>query len=207
MTALLLAASLISSGTDAPQDKGRELVFQGTFMEGCSCANSCAFESTGAITGCQALGVYSARSGSFGGRDLAGLRFAFVAAPNDALYIYIDARNNRQRDAAEKLTRILFAQGFGTLKAIKDANITLEGKYGTYHFMINGGNVVDMTIEPLFGGDGKGLIELRNVFGDPYDTLFQARTVSARFVDGTVKLDLRGTSAFFLEDIKIRKHI
>lgn len=200
-----LLLSPISMGTRATD--GLDFIFQGTFLEGCSCASSCAFESTGAMTGCRALGVYSATSGSFDGQNLAGLKFAFVAAPQDALYIYLDARNDGQRKAAEKLARFLFAEGFGKIKAVKDASISLKGRDGTYLFKINDGKTVDMTTQAIIGGDGKSLVELRNVFGDPYDTLFQGKTLKAIFNDGSDSFGLSGTNSYFVETLKIHKRL
>src|SRR5262245_14095216 len=119
MTSILLAA--LSPGF--LHGAKAQLVLNGTFVEGCSCANSCSFESTGVATGCQNAGVYKIDKGSFGGKDVSGVKIVWAAAPQDKLFIYIDLAKSKQTDAAKALAFKLFAEGFGKPQGVRAATI------------------------------------------------------------------------------------
>ena len=183
-----------------------QLILNGTFVEGCSCANSCAFESTGAATGCQNAGVYQIDNGSYGGRDISGVKIVWAAAQNDKLFIYIDLPRPSQTDGAKALAFALFSEGFGKPQEVKPAKIKLDGSAGKYHLTVNGGQTLEMKTTPVTGGDGKSFVKLHNVFGDPYDSLNQAKAVRASFQEGDIKFNFKETSAFFIK-LKINKKI
>lgn len=186
-------------------DQKTELVLSGVFVEACSCAGTCAFETTGGAPGCRNLGGYRIDRGSYGGRDLAGVDIAWAAAPNDRLFVYIDAPDAARQKTGESLARKLFAEGFGKLQAIKAAPIELTGAAGSYRLSVNGGKTLALRTQGVRGGDGRTLVKIDNVFGEPYDALYQGKAVKAMFQEGADTFDLNGSCAFFLPALRVRK--
>src|SRR5262249_12435495 len=100
--------SLMAIGQAGAQDK-HPFVVSGTFVEACSCSPPCACELVDLVRGCEGVGAVSIVSGSYGGSDLSGARIAYATAPGDWVRLYVDAKNPRQREAAEKFARAAFA--------------------------------------------------------------------------------------------------
>lgn len=203
--ATLFSSVLAVAGGNLPPTT--PTVLNGIFVEGCSCKASCAFETTGASTGCQSFGVYRILKGHFGHRDVSGLSLAWVAASSDRLFVYVDARSTSQFKTGESLARVIFAEGFGKLQAVKRAPISLAGEKGRYRLAIDGGKVFEMKTEPVFGGDGRTPVKIDNVMGDPYDALYQGKTVSAAFNGEGASFRLTNTSAFFQPALRVSKKI
>lgn len=195
VTALLLACA-------APKEP---LILKGTFVEACSCSSTCSFETRGALPGCNALGAYIIDSGSYGGQDVSGSRIGFVTSPKGALFVYAQAPP-AEADGVKKLAFALFAEGFGTLEGgLNACPITLDKTEGELHLSFDGGRIADLRVKPVFGGNGSSPIELSNVFGDPYDRLFQASVVSGAFHHSGHDFRLEGTSAFYDPQLDIKK--
>lgn len=187
---------------------GEELLdIKGAFLEGCSCQGTCAFETTGKLPGCHALGAYRIEKGAYGGRELSGTALAFVSAPSGDLFVYVDGPTSMKRKSAGMLAKALWGEGFGKWIAMRDAKIALTGRAGSHSLLIDGGSVVSLSTSAVKGGDGKSSVVLNNVYGDPYDRLFQATIKNASFSDKGQKFTLRGTSAFFADPLVVRKKV
>jgi len=181
------------------------LVIEGAFVEACSCKGTCAFETTGTMPGCQALGGYRIDRGSFGGQDVSGTSLAFVCTAAGDVFVYLDAKIAAKRRTGETLARALFGS-FGKWKPIQaNTEISLVGKGGAYSLLVNNGRTASLTTHPVKGGDGKRFVVLENVHGDPYDRLWQATAKKASFSDKGQSFSLQGSSAFFIDRLSIRK--
>ena len=187
------------------------LDMQAAFVEACSCKGTCTFETTGTLPGCHALGGYRIDRGTYEGRDISGIAIAFVSAPSGDLFVYLDAKTDAMRQAGEALGKALFGEGFGKWKGIEKAAISLTSDKGSFKLLVDGGRTALLETTPVLGGDGKSAVVLRNVFGDPYDSLTQAKVARASF-SGPISADavahgfqLKGTSAFYVERLSIRK--
>jgi hypothetical protein len=142
--------------------------------------------------------------GTYAGKDVSGVKFAYVMAPPDALLIYVDAPASKAA-LVENLAKRVF-DGFGKLQGVRRATISLSGKGGRYAGQIGAGKIADFACSPVMGGDGKTPVILRNVLGDPYDDLWQAKVEKARFQDGTFRWELsKESSALYVDDLRIRK--
>ena len=183
------------------------LDIKGAFLEGCSCKGTCAFETTGKLPGCHALGAYRIDRGTYGSRDLAGIALAFVSAPSGDLFVYVDGPTSAKRKSAGVLAKALWREGFGKWNMMRETKIALTGRRGSHSLLIDGGKIVSLSTGPVKGGDAKDFVVLSNVFGDPYDKLFQATIKSASFSDKGQKFTLKGTSAFFLDPLSLRKKL
>ena len=183
------------------------LDIKGAFLEGCSCKGTCAFETTGKLPGCHALGAYRIDRGSYGSRDLAGTSLAFVSAPSGDLFVYVDGPTSSKRKSAGVLAKALWGEGFGKWNTMRDAKISLTGSGGSHSLLIDGGATVSLSTSPVKGGDAKGFVVLSNVYGDPYDKLFQATIKGASFSDKGQKFTLKGTSAFFIDPLVVLKKL
>ena len=116
--------------------------------------------------------------------------------PNDA--------PTQERPSADDLAKRIFTS-YGKLQSLEHCPIKLSGKGGTYTLVIDGGKAATLSTAPVFGGDGKRPVMLSNVFGDPYDSLWQAKTINAAFNRAGHQFTLKGTNAYFIADLKIDK--
>lgn len=194
-----------SAGTVAHVGQKR-LVLRGAFIEACTCAGTCTFETTGKLPGCSAIGAYRIDAGSYAGASIAASRVAFVVTGSGDVFAYFDTGLDANSSAVASLARDLFSP-MGTLRAVQPARITLGGREGRYRLEIGEGKSAELSIEPMRGGDGKSPVKMQNVFGDPYDVLFQARAIRGAFKKPGFAFELKGTSAFYVDRLRIDKRL
>jgi hypothetical protein len=173
----------------------------GTFLDGCACNVPCPCEFSGSFKeGCNQIGVLVLTSGTYKGVDLAGAKIVEAGLAGSWTHIYVDA-SDAQREAATALAKAAFSV-YGKVEAVKNASIDLAGKDGRYKLTVDGGKVVEMTIEPVLGVDQRTPIILTNVPSAFGSTVMQARTIQGRFQDGNRSFKLENSNATFNDRVK-----
>ncbi len=168
----------------------------GTFIDGCSCSIPCTCEMGGTPHGCQGVGVMAFTSGSYKGVDLAGAKVAYATAPGNWIRFYVDSKSPQQEEAVTALAKGVFHE-FGKVEAVKKASVALTGKAGHYTLSVDGGKIIELTTEPVLGGDKKTPLTHGNIFNPLSPTVMQGKTVKASFHDGDRSFTLGGSNAYF----------
>ena len=117
--------------------------------------------------GCKGVGAHQISSGKYAGDDLVGVKIAHAKVVGQWVNLYIDAKDEKQRAAAEKFGRAAFA-AFGPIKEVKAAKIEVSGADGKYTVTVDGGKIMKFETEPMLGGDGKtpiGYTNIKNAVG------------------------------------------
>jgi hypothetical protein len=182
------------------------LHMQGRFVEACTCTGTCAYEATGADTRCSVMGAYVITKGTFDGHDISGVNMAYVISqPGNLLYLYAECPQSKS-DLVKRLAFTLFST-YGNSQGLHNAHIGIRGKAGNYKMTIDNGNTASVQISPVMGGDGKTPVKLENVFGDPYDTLWQAKTIDGSFNLSGHGFLLKNSNAYYIADMNIDKKV
>ena len=170
----------------------------GVFTETCACGIPCKCELTGEVfSNCQGVGVFKITSGSYAGADLSGVTIAYAVKPGEWVRAYIDAPDKSRRDAAEKFARAVY-KDWGTMEAVKDAKIAIQGTNGNYTVSVDGGTIMSYTIEPVLGGDGKTALTHGNTHNALTSTFYQAKSKSMAYRDDTRTIELAsGRNGYF----------
>jgi hypothetical protein len=134
-------------------------------------------------------------SGRYGGKDLGTAKLVWAGHAGKWSYLYVDAPA-AERETATAFTRALFGP-LGKIEAVKNAVIELSGKGGQYRLTIDDGKVLELSMEPVLGGDKKTPITHTNTFIPWSSTVMQGRTIKASFHDGDRSFALEGSNAFF----------
>lgn len=169
---------------------------EGVFVEGCSCLGTCTFETAGANPGCRAIGAYRISKGAYAGKSLAGIGVAFVVDANGQVFTYVDAPSGPLRSGGEAFCQAAF-KDFGTNLSVGFQSVKITGTAGAFLVQVGPGTVAELKTSPILGGDGKSPVELRNVHGSLYRSLFQAKVVAGSFKVNGHTFSLKGTSAFY----------
>ena len=135
------------------------------------------------------------------GTDLTGAKIAYATAAGDWVRLYIDAKDDKQREAATEFGKMAF-KDLGKLDATKAAKIELSGKNGTYTMKVDDGTIMSLITEPILGGDNKTPITHGNVKNPLNSTYMQAKTISGTYSDGDKKFELKGTNSYFNTHMK-----
>ncbi|UJS16790.1 MAG: DUF1326 domain-containing protein [Candidatus Jettenia sp.] len=169
---------------------------QGVFVEGCSCKAPCPCELIGLSEGCNAVGVVSLSEGNYMGADLAGAKIAYAVAPSEWVRIYVDGKSDEQREAAIELAKGMFST-FGEIESTSSAHIDMSGMDGSYTVRVNDGKLMQLTTEPVLGGDNKTPITHTNIKNKFILVFMQGRTIFGSFHDGERKFELKGGNSYF----------
>jgi len=168
---------------------------KGTYLEGCSCMGVCGCELTGMESGCQGIGALVLSGGSWNGTNLAGAKIAYATVPGEWVRIYVDAKDDKQREAATAFGTSAL-KDFGKLDKVASARINVSGKEGKYTMDVDGGNIMSLTTEPVLGGDNKTPIMHTNV-KNPLNSVFvQGKTIAGKYSDGDKTFELKGTNSY-----------
>jgi hypothetical protein len=168
----------------------------GTWVDGCACGVPCPCEFAGKFKeGCNNIGFLSLTSGAYKGVDLAGAKMLEAGLAGEWIRVYVDA-SEHQREAAVALAKAAL-KVYGKIESVKNASIDFSGKEGRYKLSVEGGRVVEMTTEPVFGVDEKTPIVLSNVPTAFGSTVMQARTIRGNFRDGDRRFNLENSNATF----------
>ena len=193
---LLFAVAGLQSTVPAWAAEAAEYHAVGTFIDGCSCSVPCLCDLGGTPHGCQGAGVMAFTSGSYKGIDLTGAKVAYATAPGNWIRFYVDTKSPQQEEAVTALAKGVFHE-FGKVEAVKKASVALTGKAGRYTLSVDGGKILELTTEPVLGGDKKTPLTHGNVFNPLSPTVMQGKTVKATFHDGDRSFTLGGSNAYF----------
>lgn len=190
MTILAIAAlSAATTGFKAP------VKFTGMYVEGCSCSPPCACELVAVKMGCEGVGAFQIRTGSFAGKDISGVKFAYATAPGDWVTCYVDAPAGKMQ-AASDLCKAAFG-AWGKYGGAKAAKISISGNAGKYTLAVDGGKVMKLTTSPVMGIDQKSPIMLSNINSVLHPTVMQGKVVACTFNDAGHSFELKGSNAYF----------
>ncbi len=168
----------------------------GLFVEGCSCSIPCVCEISHLTHGCQGVGALIFTSGSYNGVDLAGAKMAYATAPGNWIRFYVEAKDQHQEDALTEFAKSRYRE-FGKVEGVKKASINVTGKDGRYTLAVDGGNIMQLTTEPVLGLDKKTPMTYSNVLNPVSPTVKQAKTIKGSFHDGDRSFTLEGSNAYF----------
>ena len=184
---------------------GEKYSVKGVFVEGCGCNIPCACELVGLETGCQTVAALSLSDSNYGGVDITGAKIAYATKPGEWVIIYVDAKDDKQKQAAIK-----FAKGvcghYGKIEKADSAKIEFSGKDGNYTVKVDGGKIMQLTTEPILGGDNKTPITHTNTKSKLTPVFMQGKVVSGIFSDGERKFELKGSNSYFNTNIKCEGH-
>ncbi len=205
-TRILGLLFVLAAGVLAPagaQDGAKaDFSVEGMFVDVCCCMPPCPCEVTEVAAGCQGVGVHQIVSGTYAGDDLSGVKIAHAKVVGEWVNLYIDARDERQRAAAEKFGRAAWI-GFGPIREVKAAKIEVTGADGKYTGTVDGGKIMKFATEPVLGGDGKTPIGITNIKNAVNPTVFQGRCVWAAYSDGDKKVTVdKGRNSHFNPKLK-----
>jgi hypothetical protein len=204
-TAILWAAafSFAQPGkAPAPAAATAEFTVEGMFVDVCCCPPPCPCELTEVAAGCKGVGVHQIKSGKYAGDDLAGVKIAHAKVVGEWVMLYIDAKDEKQRAAADRFGRAAFGK-FGPIKEVKAAKIEIAGADGKYTVTVDGGKIMKFETEPLLGGDGKNPIGYTNIKNAVNPTVYQGLCISATYSDGKQKFTLaKGQNSHFNPKLK-----
>ena len=185
----------------AGEDKA-DFSVEGMFVDVCSCKPPCPCELTEVAMGCEGVGAHQISSGKYAGDDLVGVKIAHAKVVGQWVNLYIDAKDEKQRAAAEKFGRAAWA-GFGPIREVKAARIEVTGADGKYTVTVDGGKVMKFETEPLLGGDGTTPIGYTNIKNAVNPTVYQGTCVSATYSDGDKKVTVeKGRNSHFNPKLK-----
>lgn len=175
----------------------------GLFLDSCSCSAPCGCELVGLAHGCQGVGALVLTSGKYNGTDLAGAKIAYATVPGKWVRLYVETKTPEQRTAVEAFGRAAFA-GFGKIQSVRPASVVVTGSGGRYTLAVDGGKVMTMTMEPVLGGDKKRPVAIGNTQNRFASTFLQAKTVHTVFHDGGQKFTLKGSNAYYQDNMKAK---
>jgi hypothetical protein len=186
----------------APAATRDDFSVEGMFVDCCSCMPPCPCELTEVAMGCKGVGAHQISSGKYAGDDLAGVKIAHAKVVGQWVNLYVDARDEQQRAAAERFGRAAFG-AFGPIAQVKAARIEVSGADGRYVVTVDGGKIMRLETEPVLGGDGKTPIGYTNIKNAVNPTVFQGRCVSASYSDGDKKVTVeKGRNSHFNTRLK-----
>ncbi len=179
-----------------------DFAVEGMFVDCCSCRPPCPCEVTEVAMGCVGIGAHQISSGTYAGEDLAGVKIAHAKVVGEWVNLYIEARDQKQRAAAERFGRAAFA-GFGPIREVKAATIEVSGAAGRYTVTVDGGKIMKFETEPVLGGDGKTPVGYTNIKNAVNPAVYQGRVVLASYTDGDKKLTVnKGRNSHFNPTLK-----
>jgi hypothetical protein len=189
-------------GAPAPAAAKADFSVEGMFVDCCSCMPPCPCELTEVAMGCMGIGAHQISSGKYAGDDLVGVKIAHAKVVGQWVNLYIDAKDEKQRAAAERFGRAAFAC-FGPIKVVKAAKIEIWGADGKYTVTVDGGAIMKFQTEPLLGGDGKTPIGYTNIKNAVNPTVYQGMCVSATYSDGDKEVTVeKGRNSHFNPKLK-----
>ena len=203
----LLWGSFAMLGSPAARAQGKQSYnVSGTFVEGCSCSAPCPCELTGVMHGCDGVGGMTIASGSYMGTNLAGAKIAYASAPGEWVRLYVDAANPAQQAAANAFAKAAYAP-FGPIESVKPAKIGLSGAGGRYTLSVDGGNTMQLSTEPVLGGDNRTPITISNIHDPLHPTVMQGKTVSGTYHDGERSFTLKDSNSYFTPHMRSKGKI
>lgn len=201
----LIGAVVFGAATLAPAGPA-QLTYEGSYVEGCSCAPPCPCELTGVRMGCEGVGGFHFLKGTFGGKDISGVRMAYAVAPGDWITCYVDAPDATRRAAAVTLCRTAF-KDWGKMGPVKSAKITIEVTRGRCKLRVDGGSVMSLDTEPIFGIDKTTAMRYTNINSPLHPEVWQAKTVKCTYRDDDRSFEIEDTNGYYNPTIKVNHPI
>ena len=171
-----------------------------TFVEGCGCPAPCPCELFGTVNGCKGAGGILIQSGVYQNTDLMGARIVFATQRGQWVKIFVDGRDKDQKAAAGAWAREML-QDYGPVRWVRESKIDFIGKGGDYLVTVDDGRVMQLETEPVAGGDGRTALTYTNTRNRLSPTLMQGKTNQGRYDDGEDAFAVRGTNAYFNENV------
>jgi hypothetical protein len=200
--AVSCSAALSALAADEPAAATKPFKVEGLYLEACGCDLPCPCELIGLKHGCEGVGAVRLRGdSSYNGVSLAGCRIAYATVPTKWVRLYIDAKGEAQLAAAMEFAKAAFAK-FGAIEEARAAKVEMGQKDGKYYLRVDGGKVINMTSEPVLGGDGKTALSYNNTKNFFTRTFRQARTINCTFKDGNRQFQHKDTNSYFNETMK-----
>ncbi|MCF6148715.1 MAG: DUF1326 domain-containing protein [Candidatus Kuenenia sp.] len=177
---------------------------EGVFVEGCNCDVPCPCELISFEMGCETIAAISLSMGEFEGENLSGAKIAYATEPGKWVRIYVDAKDEKQKQAATRFAESVFAS-FGKVEKTDSAKINFSGSDGKYNVTVNDGKIASLSTEPILGGDNKTPVIHMNTKSKLSPVFMQGRVVSGNYSDGDRNFEFKGTNAYFNTNIKCEK--
>lgn len=175
-------------------------------MEGCSCDIPCPCELINYEMGCQTIAALSLGDSSCGGIDLTGAKIAYATQPGEWIAIYVDAKDDQQKQAAIRFAKGIFGH-YGKVVKVNSAKIEFSGKDGNYTVKVDDGKIMQLTTEPVLGGDNTTPVMHTNTKSKLTPVFMQGRVISGSFNDAERKFELKGSNSYFHTSIKCKGHL
>jgi hypothetical protein len=175
----------------------------GTYVEGCSCHIPCPCPMTGSAKACQGIDTMELSGGTYNGVDLKGVKIAVAKTLENWARVYLDVPDPKQREAAAAFGTA-WASQMGNVEAVKDASIEISGKDGNYTVKVDDGKIAQLTTKVIPGADEKNPLSHANLKAPFNPTLYQARTLSGSFRDGTRSFEFKDSNSYFNSQMKAR---
>lgn len=176
--------------------------FEGMYVEGCSCSAPCPCEIVGLKMGCEGVGGFSIDHGTFEGKDVSGVKFAYATAPGNWVTCYVDAPTAEKRAAGAALAKTAFG-GWGKMGPVKSAPIEIVASHGKFTLTIDGGRIMKLTTEPFLGLDKSKPITYSNINSVLHPEVMQAKTVHCTFHDGGKTFTLADSNAYYNPSLRV----
>jgi hypothetical protein len=169
------------------------------WVEGCSCDVACPCAFIGKFASmCQGAAVNIVKSGLYNGVDVTGAKLVWAGHAGHWIYVYVDA-SEQQREAAAALAKAAFSP-LGKIEALKGAGIDFSGEGGKYKLTVDGGKTLEMTTEPVLGGDQKTpIVHSNTVIG----TVLQAKTINGSFQEGDRSFTWANSNSYFNDNVNL----
>jgi hypothetical protein len=176
--------------------------FSGKYVEGCNCAPPCPCELVGVRMGCEGVGGFEVTKGTFNGKDISGIRFAYAVVPGEWIKGYVDAPTAAKRNAGMELVKAAF-KDWGKMLPPAAAKVSITGSGGRYTLTVNGGSIMKLTTEPVLGLDKKSPITISNINSVLHPIVKQGRVVKCSYSDDGKSFEIEGTNAYFNSSLSI----
>lgn len=188
---------------------------EGDYVEGCECevVCPCVYFGSPSRGDCHVLMAWHVTRGQFGSVKLDGLNVSamfhapghMTTGPKMEAGFYVDSRAKPEQAAA--LETILsgraggpfemIARFVGEVKGVRSARI--EIRKGPRSRTVHIPDVLDLEIEAMKGGDGKGVTTLHNApfGGDPRFDSVVSKSKTYRYQDHGYRVDFTGKNGFY----------
>lgn len=164
--------------------------YDAVFLEGCSCKDVCVTEITGTDSGCRGLAAMSFGRAKYDGKDFSGSRAAWAWGPG-WVHLYVDATGSK----LVTMTRFFRAAlaDWGKMDNVTVTRVTVS-KLGA---SVQEGKLASLTVNPVFGKDGKSPVEHTNLSSVFHDRLSQGKIKKAWYREAGHEAEWAGSNAFF----------
>lgn len=193
---MMMTLAVIALAVAAPAHGKGDVQFVGLYVEGCSCAPPCPCELTGVAMGCQGVGGFEIRKGTFEGKDISGIRVAYATAPGDWVACYVDAPTPAKRKAGDAFATAAFT-AWGKLAPMQHGKIMISVVRGKGMLSVNDGKVMSLTTAPILGGDKKTAMKFSNINSVLHPIVMQGKVVKGNYNDLGHEFELKGSNAYF----------